>query len=316
MTSLPTPPSAPEPPAPVITDAGSYGRLPPGPPPDLSRFESPAGGARSGVTWLAAVAFAVVAALWLSALSASQATDPEIALPIQERGLATLTSIDDLLDRYADEIASATPTETGGVAVPGFLVPGVELTIAEAQSGDLALMRTALLARSATAIYEQGIEALQPPEGPLIETTTFSTAGGTRRVMELFSASNHDRVDRFIQPLAIAAIVLAAVVLFLGNGFSRFSGLGLAMIAAAVLVFVGALALKFAIAFVGSDGSLLADEFSRLVDTAAWTPARNAIVFGVGGVALLVPAWLLNWFFDRSLVRPARVIDTPPTSNG
>lgn len=314
MTAQPDPSRPSAPPAPVITDAGSYGRLPPAPPPDLSRFESPTVGARSRATWLAGVAFAVVAALWLGALSASQTTDPTVALPIQERGVATLTAIDDLLATHADAIATATPTSTGGVAVPGFLVPGVELTVAEAQSGDLELMRAALLARSATAIYEQGIEALQPPDGPVIETTTFSTPGGTRRVMELLSQSNHDRASGFVQPLAIAAILLAGVVLLLGNGFSRFTGLGLAMIGAAVLVFVGALLLKFAIAFVGSDGTALADEFSRLVDAAAWAPARNAIVFGVGGVALLLPAWLLSWFFDRSLVRPATVIDTPPAS--
>lgn len=314
MTAQPDPPPTPESPAPVITDAGSYGRLPPAPGPDLSRFDDRTVGARSGVAGLAAVAFAIVAALWLGALSLSQATDPAVALPIQERGVATLTSIDDLLSTYASEIATATPTETGGVAVPGFLIPGVELTVAEAQSGDLELMRAGLLARSATAIYEQGFEALQPPDGPLIETTTFSTPGGTRRVMELLSQSNHDRAGGFVQPLAIAALALAGVVLVLGNGFARFSGLGLAMIGAAVLVFVGALLVKFAIAFIGSDGTVLADEFSRLVDAAAWTPARNAIVFGAGGIALLIPAWLLNWFFDRSLVRAAPVIDTPPAA--
>jgi protein-S-isoprenylcysteine O-methyltransferase Ste14 len=175
-------------------------------------------------------------------------------------------------------------------------------------------MRAALLARSAAAIYAQGITALEPPDGPAIETTTFSTPGGTRRVMELLSQSNHDRASRLVQPLAIASLVLAGVVLLLGNGFSRFAGLGLAMIGGAVLVLVGALLVKFAIAFVGSDGTVLADEFSRLLDTAAWAPIRNAIVFGGGGVALLVPAWLLSWFFDRSLVRPAPVIDGPSGS--
>jgi len=314
MTTPPDHGRAPEPPAPVITDSGSYGRLPPAPAQDVSRFESRTVGARSGVTLLAGVGFAVIAALWLSALSASQATTPTVALPIQERGVAILTSIDDLLELHAEEIASAAPTESGGVAVPGFLVPGVELTVGEAQSGDLDLMRAGLLARSGVAIYAEGVVALQPPDGLPIETTTFSTPGGTRRVMNLLGQTNHDRAERFVQPLAVVAIILAAVVLLLGNGFSRFTALGLAMIGAAVVVFLGALVLKFGIAFIGSDGTAVADEFSRLVDTAAWTPARNAIVFGAAGVALLVPASLLNWFFDRSVVRSAPVIDSPPAS--
>ena len=297
--------------APVITDTGSYGRLPPAPAPDMSRFEGRTSGARSNIAWLAAVGFAFVAAIWLTTLSVSQATDPIVALPVQERGVAALTSIEELFELHADEIASASPGETGGIPVPGFLVPGVELTVAEAQSGDLELMRDALLARSAIAIYERGIQALQPLDGPLIETTTFSTAGGTRRVMELFSQTNHDRATRFLAPLAVVSLILAGIVLLLGRGFSRFSGLGLAMIGAATLVLIGTLLLKFAVAFIGSDGSALAEEFSSLVDTVAWTPGRNALIFAAAGAALLIPAWLMNFLFDRSFVRPAPIMDTP-----
>jgi hypothetical protein len=308
----PTPPPPPGPPAPVITDGGSYGRLPPAPP-GPSRFEQRTTGVRSGTTWIAGVALALVIALWLTALSASQATDPVVALPVQERGVAVLTAVDDLLEVHQEEIGSAEVGESGGVAVPGFLVPGIELTAAEARSGDLELMHAGLLSRSATAIYEQGSEALQPPGGPLIETTMFSTPGGARRVMDLLNRSNHDRANRFVQPLAILAIILGGVVLALGQGFSRFTGLGVAMIAAGALVFLEALVLKFAVAFIGSDGSVVADEFMRLSDAVAWTPARNAIVLAAAGAVVLVPAWLLNWFFDRSLVRPTPVIDTPQT---
>ena len=313
MSTEPAPPPPPDTPAPVVTAAGTYGRLPPAPSPNASRFEQRSFGARSGTAWLAAVSFALVAAVWLSVLSASQATDPTVALPVQERGVAVLTAVDELLELHAEEIANAEPSATGGIAVPGVLVPGVELTLTEARSGDLEEMRAGLLARSALAIYEQGIEALQPPDSPPIDTTVFSTPGGTRRVMELLSQSNHDRASRFLQPLAILAILLAGVVLLLGGGFSRFTGLGLAMIGAGGLVFLGALVLKFGIAFIGSDGTAVADEFSRLIEAVAWTPARNGIVLAAAGAALLAPAWLLNWFFDRSLVRTAPVIDTPRT---
>lgn len=296
-------------PAPVITDSGSYGRLPPAPAMDMSQFESSTVSARSGITWLAGLAFTLAAALWLATLSASQATDRTVALPAQEQGVAVLTSLDDLLRLHMAEITEATPTENGGVAVPGFLTPGIELTAAEAASGDRALMRAALLERAGLAIYEQGIEALQVPDGPPIETSTFSTPGGTRRVMDGLTQANHDRATNLLRPLAIAALILGGIVVLLGNGFSRFTALGLAMVGAAGLVFLGALLLQFAIAFVGSDGTAVADEYSRLIDAIAWTPARNAITFGVAGAAVLVPAWLLNWFFDRSLVRPAPVID-------
>lgn len=289
-------------PAPVITDRGSYGRLPPPPEEELSRFQGRTLSARITVAWVAGVAFAIAATLWLLALSAAQATDRQVAIPALERGIAAYTAIDDLLARYHDDLA------TGDATLPGFLVPGVALTPAEAQSGDVQLMREALLARAAEAVYEEGFAALEPAGAP-VETQTFSTPGGARRVMDLLGASNHDRARALVWPLGILTVALAAAVLALGAGFGRFSGLGLAMIGAAVLVMIAALLTKFVIAFIGSDGSAVADEFSRLIDTIAWTPAENAIAFGIAGAALLVPAWILGWIFDRSLVRPARVID-------
>jgi hypothetical protein len=289
-------------PAPVITDRGSYGRLPPPPEEELSRFQGRTLSARITVAWVAGVAFAIAATLWLLALSAAQATDRQVAIPALERGIAAYTAIDDLLARYHDDLA------TGDATLPGFLVPGVALTPAEAQSGDVQLMREALLARAAAAVYEEGFAALEPAGAP-VATQTFSTPGGARRVMDLLGASNHDRARALVWPLGILTVALAAAVLALGAGFGRFSGLGLAMIGAAVLVMIAALLTKFVIAFIGSDGSAVADEFSRLIDTIAWTPAENAIAFGIAGAALLVPAWILGWIFDRSLVRPARVID-------
>jgi hypothetical protein len=289
-------------PAPVITDRGSYGRLPPPPEEELSRFQGRTLSARITVAWVAGVAFAIAATLWLLALSAAQATDRQVAIPALERGIAAYTGIDDLLARYHDDLA------TGDATLPGFLVPGVALTPAEAQSGDVQLMREALLARAAAAVYEEGFAALEPAGAP-VATQTFSTPGGARRVMDLLGASNHDRARALVWPLGILTVALAAAVLALGAGFGRFSGLGLAMIGAAVLVLIAALLTRFVIAFIGSDGSAVADEFSQLIDTIAWTPAENAIAFGIAGAALLVPAWILGWIFDRSLVRPARVID-------
>ena len=302
---------APEPDAPVITDAGSYGRLPPPPATDMRQFEKRSFDARSTLSWIAMIGFALTAVLWLLALSASQATDPTVALPVQERGIAALTAIDELLVFHADALA-----EAGGetVELPGFLVPGVTLTGPEATSGDVGLMREALLGRAAARVYEEGVGTLHSSDSAAIETTMFSTPGGAHRVMDLLSASNHERATRYVRPLAILMIVLGGLAVALGSGFGRFSGLGFAMVGAAGVVFLAALGLKFLVAFIGSDGSVVAEEFSQLTNAVAWTPAENAITFGTAGLAILVPAWLLGWFFDRSTVReapPAQVIDTP-----
>ena len=295
----------------MITDSGSYGRLPPPPETDMRQFDKRSFNARSTLAWLGMIGFALTAVLWLLTLSASQATDPVVALPVQERGLAAITMIDALLELYAEDLARADEDTT---ALPGFLVPGMTLTNSEAASSDIELMRAALLGRAAAQIYEEGVWTLHSSDGAAIETTMFSTPGGAYRVMDLLSASNHDRATKYLRPLGMLMIVLGSLAMVLGSGFGRFSGLGLAMVSAAGVVFLIALGLKFLVAFIGSDGSVVAEEFSQLVNAVAWTPAENAVTFGSTGLMILVPAWLLNWFFDRSTVREAplaQVLDTP-----
>ena len=257
------------------------------------------------------IGFALTAVLWLLALSASQATEPTVALPVQERGIAAITAIDELLAFHAEEL---TANDDGVVELPGFLVPGVTLTTAEAASGDVELMRAALLGRAAVRVYEEGVGTLHSSDSAAIETTMFSTPGGAHRVMDLLSASNHERASKYVRPLAMVMIVLGGFAVVLGSGFGRFSGLGFAMVGAAGVVFLAALCLKFLVAFIGSDGSAVAEEFSQLANAVAWTPAENAIAFGMAGLAILVPGWILGWFFDQSTVREApaaQVIDTP-----
>ena len=279
----------------------------------MRQFDRRSFNPRSTLAWVGMIGFALTAVLWLLALSMSQATDRTVALPVQERGIAAITAIDELLALHAEELA----VDDDGVAeLPGFLVPGVTLTTSEVTSGDVALMRSALLGRAATRVYEEGVGTLHASDSAAIETTMFSTPGGAHRVMELLSASNHDRATKYVRPLAIIMIALGGLAVALGSGFGRFSGLGFAMVGAAGVVFLAALGLKFLVAFIGSDGSVVAEEFSQLTNTVAWTPAANAIAFGIAGLAILVPGWLLDWFFDRSTVRetpPAQVIDTPDT---
>jgi len=91
-------PMPPESDAPVITDAGSFGRLPPPPETDPRQFDRRSFNPRSTLTWMGMIGFALVAVLWLLALSISQATEPTVALPVHERGIAVITAIDELLD--------------------------------------------------------------------------------------------------------------------------------------------------------------------------------------------------------------------------
>ena len=302
-------------PAPVITAGGTYGRLPPSPNPDFSRFEHRSSNLRSKATWFIGFLLIVFTTLWMATLSSSQATNPEIALPAQERGTDILFNVDELLEFRAEEIASAEPSATGGVKVPGFLVQGVELTIQEAQHGDREEMRSALLRRSARMLYEHGLEPLRPHDDPQVDTVVFSTPGGARNVIELMSSSNHKNAKRFLQPTSWLVIILSTALLFLGQGFSRFIGMAVAMMVSGALILLATLLLMFTIAFIGSDGTFVANEFSKILKEVAWVPGRNGIVLLAAGLVILVPALLINWFFNRPLVHTKPVTDQPDNFN-
>ncbi len=300
-----------EPSAPVITSSGTYGRLPPPPRPVLPRAQRPWASARAAVVWLSLIGCALSAAVWLLVISATQATSPDVALPVLERGIGVITEIDELLSQHAGEFAEASGDE---VELPGFLVPNVALTTAEAQGGDAERMRAALLSRSAQLIYEGGVATLHQSDAAAIETPLFSTQGGAKQVMTLLSADNHQRLADTQRPVAMLMIGFGVVGVLFGNGVQRFSGLGLAMLGAAAIAFSATLVLKLALAVIGSDGSRVATEFAQLAGAVVWTPAENAKIFGVAGLAILLPAWLFGWLFSRSTVGdapPASVIDQP-----
>ncbi len=282
-------------PAPVVSEEGTFGTLPRSPRP----FER-GGGGRGASLWIVGTVFAVLATVWLIALSASQLTDARVALAVHERGLAALTEIDALLALHVDDIVVAA-SGSAEVTLPGFPVPGVTLTAAEAATGDAGIMRDALLARAAALVYEGGLEVMNDPDGLPIATSTFSTAGGVRRVMELLSATNHERAGLVLWPAGIAALVAAAGLLALGRGPGRLIALGVALTAAGVMVLLFAGLIKVVVVVAGSDGSTLAEAFAAMARTLTWLPARNALLLGAGGLAIVVPALVARVILDRSV---------------
>src|SRR5690606_38917476 len=77
--------------APVVTDEGVWGDLPPPYVPP----EPPHGGA--GWTWWLGALLVVLLAVWVSALTLSQLTSREVAIPAVQRGVAALSEVDALL---------------------------------------------------------------------------------------------------------------------------------------------------------------------------------------------------------------------------
>ncbi len=298
-------PPAEPPPAPVATESGMIGTPPP---PLIEQFDDVGGGARRMAAWLIGVLLAAAVALWLTVLSASQATSETVALPAIERAIVALTDLDALLAAQRDELAAQAaagePVTVGGFPLRELAVPAGEVLVGG--EFDIDRLREALLSRSARRVYASGVAAFEGGEGIALGASMFSFAGGTRMLLELLSSDNHSTAAVWLWPLGAASLALGALLLAAGAGFGRFIGLGVALIVAAVPVALGSLALRLVVDVAApGGGDVIVDEFVAIARQFTALPLRNALWTLGGGVAILLPSMVLNAVFDRSFRRPA-----------
>ncbi len=285
-------------PAPVVTDEGVYGTLPPrvttvGRLRDYDRRESPP---RDQWTRVAAGMLAMAVGLWLVLYSAAQVTGPAVAVPAIERVVESMTGLRPLLGLHEGEIRAALDDPA---VIPGFQVEGVALSRAEVQAGDADEWHSTLLNRTAEAIYRDGPEVLSGGE-ELTGQGAFSTPGGARLLMRTLSEANHGRATLPLWPVGLVALASAAAVLALGSAFGRFSALGFALLVGAVPpILAGVLGVGL-VAFIGSDGSALAQETSALAGDLVRAPIRNGMTVLVLAVVIIIPARVAGAIFARS----------------
>lgn len=287
--------------APVVTDEGVYGTLP-----DrrdvfreYQRQERPW---RDTLVRLAGMALAVFGGLWLVLFSASEATSEAVARPALESLVDTMVGLPGLLELHEPEISA----ETGDAEVPGYPLP---ITIpSEADGPDE--WREVILEQSSALLYADGPDALA--DGAEAEGSgTFSTSGGTRLLMSNLTQSRHDSIAFLLWPLGIAAVVALIAIVAVGSGFLRFGALGLATAAAGIpAVLVGGLAWGI-VAFVGSDGSALAEQGHEIASDLAWLPLRNGLTFVVVGLGVALAARVVAVFFPapRRQIVHAEVVE-------
>ena len=140
----------------------------------------------------------------------------------------------------------------------------------------------------------------------------FSSAGLIDQLLVRLQESEHERWSSLVTPLGYASLVLAAAVVLLGVGFSRFIRLGGATVAAGALVLAGALLIRFVFGLLGDDGAI-GDEARAIANTLAGAPIRNGLLMLIGGLAILLPALALDRLFESS-DRQSRPTRRPPRS--
>ena len=259
--------------------------------PGFTEF-APGSGIRDVLGWIAALLLMLTLAAWLAAYSAAQATSEEAALPALERAIAVLTEVDGLLEVHGVGIASQV---AAGDAVD---VPGYPLDVRVPASGAAtpSALRASLLAESAALVRAEGSGAFADPNGDLPAVSRLSSAGLMQAVIDGLAAHRHDRWAGYVSPLGRLSVLLAALGLLLTVGLGRFVRLGAVAVAAAALVIVPTVALRVGVGFVGED-DVIGNEAREIASSLLGGGVRNALWLAAAGLAILVPAALLDRVF-------------------
>lgn len=287
--------------APVVMDDDDYPDLPPPIAPSLGRYEAPRADARGTLTRLLAGLFAIAVAAWVLGYHAQEITSPEVALPVHERAIEALIGLHDILLIHEDVIRTHAeqaidPTEP--VEIPGLFMSGVAVTAAEIDGATRDEWYALLIGRGAALTYREGLTVFNE-ERVHIDASPFSTTGMASRMLGNLSEDRHDQLSVLGWPLAVSALLLAALLLLAGRGLSRYVGIGLALIVAGGLVALASVFAIFVVWFAGSDGSTIASELTSMAGQLARSPLRAAMWIALAGCAIALPAMIARALHDR-----------------
>jgi len=253
---------------------------------------APGSGIRDVLAWIAALLLTLTLAAWLAAYSAAQATSEEAALPALERAIVVLTGVDGLLDIHGAEIAGQVG-EGNAVEVPGY---PLDVQVPASEASTPARLRSNLLARSAALLRAEGSGVFADPTGEPPLVSRLSSGGLMQAVIDGLSTARHDQWAGYVSPLGGLSVLLAAFGLLLAVGVGRFVRLGAVAVAAAALVIVPTVALRVGVGFVGED-DLIGIEAREIAQSLLGTGVRNALWLAAAGIAIVVPAALLDRVF-------------------
>ena len=255
---------------------------------------------RGGARWALGGLLALDLLLLLVALSLTHLTAEGPAKRSLHQSVAILTEVDAFLDERWETFREEAEKRLGQderLMLPDFPVP-VVFTPQEVLATDREGFRSLLLTRAADRVYKDGMSAFREEQEDDIGIS--SLPGALRSGMDLLRPTPHAVVVALTIALSAIAALLALGLVLAGRGYGRLVALGVSVSLAALLFFVSAIALRFALGL-AADGldDYLALEFLALGEELTWAPIRNGMIFSVGGGVLLALGATLALWSDR-----------------
>ena len=255
---------------------------------------------RGGARWTLGGLLVLDLLLLLLALSLAHLTAEGPAKRSLRQSVAILTEVDAFLDEHWETVreeAEQTPGQDERLMLPDFPVP-VAFMPQEVLASDREGFHALLLTRATERVYEEGMSAFQEEQED--DIGIFSLPGALRNGMDLLRPTPHAVVVALTIALSAIAALLALGLVLAGRGYGRLLALGVAVSLAALLFFISAIALRFALRL-AADGldDYLAPEFLALGEELTWAPIRNGVIFSVGGGVLIALGATLALWSDR-----------------
>ena len=288
----------------MATEDGLYGE----PWPEWEPEDEHDGGMRRVAAGLLTLLLAVAVGAWLVVYGVAEATSEEVALPAQALGLAALTEVDALLALHTESLQEQVEAGDERLVPPGFPVreAGAPREAAVDASGavDLEGLRDCaprgqrtppLRLRLGSPARSKAVAAAE--EGAAVAGTARS--GGVTLLLDGLTASRHESATRWLLPLGVVVLVLAAVVAWLARGFDRFVALGTALLLAGLGLAAGALLGRLVLGFFGGGGpeDALIDAYYGIASDLLGLPLRHGLWTSAAALAILVPALALRGLF-------------------
>lgn len=256
----------------------------------------------AGAVWWVGALLVLTGAAWLGALTLSQLSSRQVAIPAIERGVAAITEVDELLSIHEEELCNLAESDSA-LEVSSFPVQGVDVAVSDIHCIDGRLdheaLRTLLLSRSAEQVYTLGADAFIDESGEREAASILSTSGATRATLDGIGESMHDRTTKAAWILGGVSALLLALVLALGRGVRRFAGVGIVLVLVALPTLLGALLSWFIVGRMDT-GSGVTSQFAEIFRSLLGLPLRNSIALLASGVALIVPVLLVDALLRRS----------------
>jgi hypothetical protein len=233
------------------------------------------------------VMFGLAVFLLVGALSMRQLTARDVAHQLIVEGVVALVDVDLVLSERAAELesaaAAAAPNEL--ITIPGYPLP-VRLTAAEVQDSDEAELRELVINRSASIIYDEGLDAFDQSGGSSL--SLFSREGMLDSLVGQLSSTNHRRAGIASVLLGVFAALAAAMVVLRTPGFRRVRALAVPIVGASIAGVVGVGIILSWILGRWWGGDTFSDQIDTIIGDAVGIGRENYLILGALGLALLV----------------------------